>query len=113
MLLGGFASIALALASVSPDVLPPNALPPNALPNADASLPAPKALKPCRGESDCISSAGTESPNHFQAPLTGHGREGVQMLLDAGIRVGYGAHLEPPRRLARVAAHHPALPADG
>ncbi|KAH8063737.1 carboxylic ester hydrolase [Aureococcus anophagefferens] len=69
MLLGGFASIALALASVSPDVLPPNALPPNALPNADASLPAPKALKPCRGESDCISSAGTESPNHFQAPL--------------------------------------------
>lgn len=69
MLLGGFASIALALASVSPDVLPPNALPPNAPPNADASLPAPKALKPCRGESDCISSAGTESPNHFQAPL--------------------------------------------
>ena len=26
--------------------------------------------------------------NHFQAPLTGHGREGVQLLLDAGIEMG-------------------------
>ena len=25
---------------------------------------------------------------HFRAPLKGHGREGVQMLLDAGINVG-------------------------
>ena len=30
---------------------------------------APPALKPCKGESDCISSNGLEAPNHFQAPL--------------------------------------------
>lgn len=30
----------------------------------------PETLQPCRGESDCISSAGRESPNHFQAPLS-------------------------------------------
>ncbi|KAH8076185.1 carboxylic ester hydrolase [Aureococcus anophagefferens] len=98
MLLGGFASIALALASVSPDVLPPNALPPNALPNADASLPAPKALKPCRGESDCISSAGTESPNHFQAPLA----------LGAGGRAA--AYRGAVARCARPAAPSAATP---
>ena len=28
--------------------------------------------------------------NHFQAPLTGHGREGVQMLIDADIDMGRG-----------------------
>ena len=30
---------------------------------------APPSLKPCKGESDCISSNGLEAPNHFQAPL--------------------------------------------
>ena len=51
------ATVALAVAvALSP--LPPD------------GVVAPGSLPACKGESDCISSAGRESPNHFQAPLS-------------------------------------------
>ena len=45
------------------------ALTPAAPPALNAPPTAPPSLKPCKGESDCISSNGAEAPNHFQAPL--------------------------------------------